>query len=393
MANRATSSAAVQTTESSQSSIPVSTDVSAPVRHSGLQGYAIVVVAAIASVAALREARDFVVPVVIALVMALSLAPVVRGMSRWLPRSVSSAFIVMLFLGASSVTAYNLSDDFATAAASMPQMTRQMRQALRVATESQQGHFLGQLQSAIDELERAAYESADWPTPPKGVTAVQVVEPPLDLRAFIFDGSRGLVGIGGQLVIVLFLTYFLLSFGDVFKRKFVRLSGTRLSRRRVTLEAIDQIGDRVARSLLHLLTTGVLVGVTTWLALHWMGVQYAGLFGIAAGVLNAVPYLGPTVVAAAATMAALLQFRDPGMAALIGGVTVAITTIEGFWLTPVLFGRLASVNPVAVLISALFWGWLWGSVGLLLSLPLLVIVSTIARSIDDLSPLAELLGE
>ncbi len=392
MAHRTTTTATPREVEPTRL-MPVSPEETAPVRHTGLQGYAIIVIAIIVSVAALREARDFVVPVAVSVVIALALAPVVRALSRWLPRALASALIVLTFLTGAAALAYSTADDIATAAAAMPQWSRQLRQALRVATESQQGHLFSQMQRAIDELERAAYESTDWPTPPKGVTAVQVVEPPLDLRAFIFDGSRGLVGIGTQAVIVLFLTYFLLSYGHVFKRKLVRLSGTPLSRRRVTLDVIDQIGDRVARSLMHLLTTGLLVGLTTWLALRWIGVDYAGLFGIAAGLLNAVPYLGPTIVAFAATLAALLQFRDPGTAALVGGVTVAITTVEGFWLTPVLFGRLANVNPVAVLITALFCGWLWGSVGLLLSLPLLVIVSTIARSVDDLQPLSELLGE
>ncbi len=146
--------------------------------------------------------------------------------------------------------------------------------------------------------------------------------------------------------------------------------------------------------MLHLILTGVLVGVMTWLALAWMGVRYAGLFGIAAGLLNAVPYLGPTVVAIAATLTALLQFGDVGMAALVGGVTIVITSIEGLWLTPVLFGRLAGVNPAAVLVSALFWGWLWGGAGLLLSLPLTRDSSAQSRNRWTISaPLAELLSE
>jgi predicted PurR-regulated permease PerM len=366
------------------------------VRHAGLQGYAIVVLAVVAAVAALRAAEGFVIPILLAVVIALALAPVVRVMSRWIPRSVSAALIVVTFLSLVTLTAYSLADDAAAVAATAPQVSRQLRQALRVATESQQGHLLSQMRRAMAEIERAATESTEWTewsTLPKGVTPVQVVEPPLDLRGVFWNGWFGLAGMGGQLVIVLFLTYFLLSFGSEFKRKLVKLSGDRLSRRRVTVDVIDQIVDRVARSLLHLIITGVLVGVATWLALAWMGVRYAGLFGIAAGLLNAVPYLGPTVVAFAATLTALVQFGDVGMAALVGGVTIVITTIEGLWLTPVLFGRLARVNPAAVLVSALFWGWLWGAAGLLLSLPLLVIVSTIAQSVDDLTSLAELLGE
>jgi predicted PurR-regulated permease PerM len=161
----------------------------------------------------------------------------------------------------------------------------------------------------------------------------------------------------------------------------------------VTVEAIDQIGERVAQSLSHLVLMGILVGVATWLAFSWMGVQYAALWGIAAAVMNAVPYFGPTVVAALATVAAFLQFASFGIAAAVGAVSLAITAVEGFLLTPMLFGQAVRVNPVAVFVSALFWGWLWGGWGLLLSLPLLVIVKTIAESVTDLKPLAEMLSD
>lgn len=364
------------------------------VRHMGLQGQAIVILSVVAGVAGLRAAEGFIVPVLFSLVAALALAPIVRRLSRWIPRAVSAAMIVIVVVSMCGATAYSLADEAAAAVAGLPQASRQLRQAVRVATDTRQGHLFTQIQRALSDLERTASESTQpLPAAQKGVMPVQIVESPLDLRSLLWNGSWGLLGIGGQVVVVFFLTYFLLSFGDVFKRKLVKLSGSRLSERRVTLDAIDQITDRVARSLLHLVLTGVVVGVATWVALMWMGVNYAGLFGIAAGLLNAVPYLGPTMVGGAAFSAALLQFSDIGMAALVGGITVAITSLEGFVLTPLLFGRVASVNPVAVLVSALFFGWLWGGAGLLLSLPLLVIIKTIAETVDDLAPLAELLGD
>lgn len=365
----------------------------AVVRHAGLQGYAIIVLAVVVGVGALRVAEGFIMPIVLALVTALALAPVVRAMPRRVPRPVSAALILTIIFSASGALIYSLADDAAIVVAGMPRVSRQLRQAVQAATDSQQGHMLSQLRRAMDEIERAASESTDPPPPPRGVTAVRVIEPPLDLRTVLWNGSWGLVGIGGQLVIVMFLTYFLLACSNTFKRKLVQLSGTTLSKRKLTVEAIDHMGDRVARSLLHLALTGILVGVATWLALMSLGVHYAGLFGIAAGLLNAVPYLGPTIVAIAATVSSLVQFGDAGMAALVGSVTIVITTVEGMWLTPVLFGHLARVNPVAVLVSALFWGWLWGGAGLLLSLPLLVIIKTVTESVDELSSLDALLAD
>lgn len=133
--------------------------------------------------------------------------------------------------------------------------------------------------------------------------------------------------------------------------------------------------------------------MTTWLAFLWLGVKYAALWGIAAGVLNAVPYFGPTMVGLAATVFAMLQFGAPTTALAVGGVSLVITPIEGMLITPLLFGQLVRVNPVAVFVSALFWGWLWGVWGLLLALPLLVIVKTVAEAVDDLKPFGELLSD
>jgi predicted PurR-regulated permease PerM len=360
---------------------------------SGPQAWAVVSLGVVAVVAALRLASGFFVPLLASIVIALALAPIVRRLARWLPRGVAAALVVGALVGGGGLLAYTLADEAVTAIGQLPTVARQLREAVRAATSGRGPAVFGQVREAIQEIERTATESTERPATPRGVTPVQVVEPPLALGNIFWTGSRGVAAVAGQLVMMIFLVYFLLAFGELFKRKIVRLSGERLSRRRVTVEAIDQIGERVAQSLSHLVLMGILVGVATWLAFSWMGVQYAALWGIAAAVMNAVPYFGPTVVAALATVAAFLQFASFGIAAAVGAVSLAITAVEGFLLTPMLFGQAVRVNPVAVFVSALFWGWLWGGWGLLLSLPLLVIVKTIAESVTDLKPLAEMLSD
>jgi len=220
-----------------------------------------------------------------------------------------------------------------------------------------------------------------------------VVEPPLDLSNIVWFGSQGILGILGSTALIGFLVYFLLASGDLFKRKLLKLSGDRLSQRKITLQVIEQIGDRVAKSMLHLMFAGVLVGLCTWGIVAWFGVQYAGLWGLLAGVLNAVPYLGPAVVAGGLFLATLMQFGDVYQAGLISIVSLVVTTIEGSLFTPIVFGKSVALNPVAVFVSFMFWGWLWGIPGMLLALPLLTIINTIAQSVDDLAPLAELLSD
>jgi predicted PurR-regulated permease PerM len=209
----------------------------------------------------------------------------------------------------------------------------------------------------------------------------------------VWLGSTGVLWIGGQLTLVMFLVYFLLAYGDLFKRKIVRLSGTTLARRKVTLELIDEIGESVAKSISHLTIASVVVGIVTAIAFYLMGVHYAGLWGIVAGLFNLVPYVGPLVVAAGVFLASIVQFGDVMTAAMVAGASVAITSIEGFLFTPIVFGRSARVNPVAVFIGFLFWGWLWGLSGMLLALPLLMIMRAVADKVEELRPLAELLSD
>jgi predicted PurR-regulated permease PerM len=99
------------------------------------------------------------------------------------------------------------------------------------------------------------------------------------------------------------------------------------------------------------------------------------------------------VVAAGLFLASLLQFSDLATATLISGVSLTVTTIEGALFTPIVFGRSVALNPVAVFVSFMFWGWLWGIPGMFLALPLLTILKTVAESVEDLAPVAELLSD
>jgi predicted PurR-regulated permease PerM len=371
---------------------PEPTEPPVQTRFAGVQGYGVVTLAVIIGVAALSVAQGFIVPVVVSIVLALALARIVRRLQRLMPRWIASALVVIFLIAGLGAMVYLLSDEAARAIAQLPTATRSLRQAFRVMITRQQGP-LSQLQKAIDELERAATESTDRPQTPSGVTAVQVVEPPVDFSNIMWLGSQGVVWVAAQLTLVLFLVYFLLAYGDLFKRKLVRISGDSLARRKVTVQLIDEIGENVAKSISHLTLTSVLVGVVTSIAMYLMDVRYSGLWGLAAGLLNFVPYVGPLVVSVGLFLASLVQFGDIYTALLVSAVSMAITSVEGFLFTPIVFGRAARVNPVAVFIGFLFWGWLWGLWGMLLAMPLLLIMRTIADKVDDLTPLAELLSD
>ena len=110
------------------------------------------------------------------------------------------------------------------------------------------------------------------------------------------NGARSAANYSATAVLLLFLVYFLLSEGQLFKEKLVKLSGERLSQKKVTVQMIDEIIGQVATFVFYQFWSGLLVGVVTWLCFMWIGVRYAGLWGVAAGVLNCIPYFGPTIV-------------------------------------------------------------------------------------------------
>ena len=145
--------------------------------------------------------------------------------------------------------------------------------------------------------------------------------------------------------------------------------------------------------MLMLLTTNLLVGLLTWIAFRWIGLENAGAWAAAAGLLHLVPYLGPGVTAVATGMAAFMQFESFPMALLVTGASLGIATVVGTFVTTWMTGRIAKMNSAAVFVSLLFWGWLWGVWGMLLSIPIIVIVKVVSEHVEQLHPVAELLGD
>jgi predicted PurR-regulated permease PerM len=343
------------------------------------------VIAFLLSLAALRYARGFLAPLMVAVLFALALAPPVRQLSRAMPRWLAAGIVVLGIGGMVVVTTWLLWDDLAVFSRRLPAIVRDIRDTIQSASPRQ--GLLRQLQQAVSELERAA-------APPKQTeaTPVQIVEP-LDVQRQMMTGARTAGGYLLQGVLLLFLAYFLLASGELIKTKLVKLSGDRLSQRKVTLQMIDEISAKIARFIFYMFWSGAVVGVLTWLVFWWLGMRYAGLWGVAAGVLNCIPYFGPTVIMVASAAAALLQFQSLAMMGAVSGASVVITAIEGFLLMPIFLGQAARVNSVAVFVSVMFWGWLWGALGMLLAVPILMMLKTVADRVESLSSLSELLDE
>jgi predicted PurR-regulated permease PerM len=211
------------------------------------------------------------------------------------------------------------------------------------------------------------------------------------LSNILMAGSVGVFGLMSESAVVLMLVFFLLLTGDTFKRKLVRLTGSSLSEKKITVHILDDINISIQRYMLTLFVANVLLALLTWIALRWIGLDNAGGWAIAAGVLNVVPYLGPAVIAIATGIVGFMQFDSFWMALLVSGTSVAIAAFIGIFVITWMTGQIAKMNAVAVFISMLFWGWLWGVAGLLLAIPILGILKVVSEHIKELHPLAELL--
>ena len=139
--------------------------------------------------------------------------------------------------------------------------------------------------------------------------------------------------------------------------------------------------------------TSTVVAVATWLSFRAIGLEQAAMLGILAGVFNSIPYFGPVIVTGLTAAVAFLQFGSIQMTILVAVVSLVITTLEGFLLTPWLTSRAARMNAVAVFVGLLFWGWVWNVWGMLLAVPMLMVLKAVCDHIDDLKPIGELLGD
>ena len=213
-----------------------------------------------------------------------------------------------------------------------------------------------------------------------------------NIKNYLWTGTVGLMTLIGQVTVVVFLTYFLMLSGDTFRRKLIKLAGPSLTRKKVTLQALHEISGQIQRYLQVQLLTSLLVGILTGLALLALGLDNAAVWGVVAGVLNMVPYVGSLITAAASALVAFLQFGSINMALAVGSASVVIHTLVGNLLTPWLTSRASRLSPVAVFMGLLVWGWLWGVWGLLLGIPILMIVKSVCDRIEDLKPIGEFLG-
>ncbi|MEP7139084.1 MAG: AI-2E family transporter [Caldimonas sp.] len=377
-----------------------------------VRSLSLVVLAVIASIFALQWAKAILVPILLGVMFSYALTPVIDRLSRWhVPRALGAGVVLSAIMALIGWGVWSLSDDASALIETLPQVAQKVRHGLENARRKPSGSTIDKVQQAANEIEQVAVQpaasaGASAPrraaraapatpaTPPvaPGVTRVVVERPAINVRDYLWTGTLGLFAFLGQLAIVFFVTLFLLASGDTFRRKMVKLAGPRLSQKKITIQALDEVSEHIQRYLVVQLATSLIVGVATGLAFVLLGLNNAGAWGVVAGVTNLVPYVGAALVGGGSAVVGFIQFDSIDKALLIGGSSFAIHALVGNLLTPWLTGRASRMSPFAVFVGVLAFGWLWGAVGLILGTPILMAAKTICDRVDELKPIGEFLG-
>jgi predicted PurR-regulated permease PerM len=351
----------------------------------------LILLAIFATIFLLDWAQAVLIPLVLGLIVSYALAPVVDRLEKHaIPRALSAAVLLLAIVGGVAAAAISLRDEAVSLIETLPEAVEKIQTAVKKEWGASE-ETIDRVQKAADEIERATEEAASEDVPP-GVTRVQIEKPKLDIREYLWTTMSGAIAAAGVALIVLFLAFFLLASGNAFRRKWVKLSGPTLSRKKITVQVMDEIGHQIQRYLGVQVLTSVIVGVSSGLAFWAIGLENAAVWGVAAGVLNLVPYLGAIVTTGGTALVAFFQFGTVGMALAVASISLVINTLEGYWLTPWLASRASRMNAVVVFSGLLFWGWLWGGWGLVLGVPIMMVVKTVCDHVEDFKPIGEFMG-
>ncbi|MEX2150918.1 MAG: AI-2E family transporter [Steroidobacteraceae bacterium] len=351
----------------------------------------LILLAIFATIFVLDWAQPVLIPLVLGLIVSYALAPIVDRLEKHvIPRALSAAVLLVAIIVGVAAAAISLRDEAVSLIETLPEAVEKIQVSIKEEWGGS-GETIERVQKAADEIERAAEEAAPDKVPP-GVTRVQIEKPKLDIREYLWTTMSGAIAATGVTLIVLFLAYFLLASGDAFRRKWVKLSGPTLSRKKITVQVMDEIRHQIQRYLGVQVLTSVIVGIASGIAFWAIGLDNAAVWGVAAAVLNLVPYLGAIVTTGGTALVAFFQFGTVGMALAVASISLVINTLEGSWLTPWLASRASRMNAVVVFSGLLFWGWLWGGWGLVLGVPIMMVFKAVCDHVEDLKPIGDFMG-
>lgn len=338
-------------------------------------------------VAILARAQTILVPLALAVVLAFALSPAVKRLERVLGRGLAVALVVLVALGAVTGFGYLLKRQLVDLSAQMTKYSDSIRHKV-VSLRGSEGSGLGGLSKSVDKVVRNLDEQV---AANQGARPVRVVPAEATALERIESALTPVVEPLGRSVVVLVLVIFLLIKREDLRDRFIRLIG----RGNVTLttRTLDEAGQRISRFLTHQSAINGSFGIVVWLGLFWIGIPYAPLWGFVAAVLRFVPFVGTLLAVVLPGALAFAQFAGWWQLVATLGLFLGLDLLTAYVVEPVVIGAKTGVSSMAMLVSAIFWSWLWGPVGLVLSTPLTVCLAVLGKHVPRLSYLAVLLGD
>ncbi|HTN32698.1 MAG TPA: AI-2E family transporter [Marinobacter sp.] len=359
-----------------------------------IRSMALIVLTTIATLYFIDWAQAVLLPLVVAVLISYALDPLVSALERLkIPRPLSAAIILTLLIGIIAGATIPLQREAMAMLEKIPVAIDEFQRKEARAPRSEDS-LLEKAQAAAKKIEdSAAPDQSVAAIAQPGVTPVRVVDKPMNVQNYVLQSAPAALVLVSQSLSVLLLVYFLLSVGRLYRRKVVRISGPSFAHMRKAARIMNEFHQQVRRFLFVMLLGALFVGILTWLAFLALGMEQGLLWGVMAGIASGIPYLGPFLILIGSGLAAFIQFGDLNMAVVVAGTSLIITSIQGNLLTPWLTSQISSLNAVAIFIGLIFWGWLWGPVGLVVATPLLMIIKSLCDHVINLRPVGELLGK
>jgi predicted PurR-regulated permease PerM len=322
--------------------------------------------------------RSLLLPIVLALLLSYLLRPIVRGLAQLkIPPIIGSALLLLSIVGLIGYGTFFLAVPAASWLEKAPYSLQELKQKMLPIKKPMEK--VAQAGGAIENLTATDNQQNKTPT-------VEVKQHPLTDR---------LMGQTPQLMVsalmVLILLYFLLANDGVFLAKLIKLMPT-LSDKKRAVSIAREIEGQISRYLFTSTIINCCLGLAVGTAVGLLGLPNPLMWGAMAAVLNFIPYLGALTGIIFMTLGAVLSFDSVGYALLFPLSYFVLATLEGNFITPMVMGRSLTLNPVLVLLSLTFWGWMWGIVGVILAVPILAVFKIFCSHIEAMEPLAEFIS-
>jgi predicted PurR-regulated permease PerM len=319
--------------------------------------------------------RSVLLPIILALLLSYLFRPVVRGLARLkIPLPLSSALILV---GLLLVVCYGISALAAPTAGWLekaPAGFAQLQHKLLPVKKS-----VAKVTQATGEIEKLTSTSGE-------AKAVEVKRHPITEMFFMRTPE-----FVAEAVLLVILLYFLLVYDQAFIAKLVKLLPT-LSDKKTAVAIANDIESQVSRYLFTITAINCCLGLAVGTTVGLLGLPNPVMWGVMVALLNFIPYLGAMTGIICMTVGAVLSFDSLGYALLFPAVYLAFGVLEGSFITPWIMGRSLTLNPVIILFSLTFWGWMWGIVGIILAVPILAAFKIFCAHIKPMEPLAEFLS-